>query len=116
MSVLYLEDQLKNPDDLAGDIGQSTISHQELKLATSLIDATTLKLDFSKYKDKYTERVQELLDAKLAGRKIEPHVAGRIEPAIDIVAALRKSLKKAGGAAKPRRSASRKHAPRRRAS
>jgi DNA end-binding protein Ku len=95
MSVLLLDNQVKQPSDFAGDLGETKITSQELKLASSLIDAsTTTKIDFSEYKDLYKERMQAVLDAKLAGKKIAAPPSLKIHRVVNLMDALRKSLKK----------------------
>ncbi|MFI6818459.1 Ku protein [Nonomuraea sp. NPDC050328] len=79
---------------------------QELKMAESLI--TTMEADFDprEYHDTYREALQEVIEAKVAGREVvaapETEEAG---PAVDLMAALRASVeaaKKERGASTPR--------------
>ena len=95
MSVLLLDNQVKKPSDF--DIAESKISPQELKLAGSLIDASTdTKIDFSEHKDLFQERMKKVLDAKLAGEELATPPSTRIRPVVNLMDALRKSLKKPG--------------------
>ncbi|MEV0587363.1 Ku protein [Nonomuraea sp. NPDC050310] len=79
---------------------------QELKMAESLI--TTMEADFDprEYHDTYREALQEVIEAKVAGREVvaapETEEAG---PAVDLMAALRASVeaaKKERGTSTPR--------------
>lgn len=66
---------------------------QELKMAESLIETMVADFDPSEYKDAYREALQEVIDAKVAGREVV-QVEGPAEagPAVDLMAALRASV------------------------
>ncbi len=94
MTVLYLENQIKKTTDFEDELGAANISAQELKLAGTLVDASTTKsADFSRYKDQYTERTKEIIEAKLAGKKLSPRPAERGGQIINLMDALRESVK-----------------------
>ena len=67
---------------------------RELDLAKRLIDTMTVPFDPSKFRDTYQERLQELIEAKVAGRQVarETVAAPRQAQVIDIFEALEKSL------------------------
>ncbi len=93
MSVLYYDEQVKDASGFEDELGDAKISAQELKLANTLVDASTAeKFDFSQYKDHYTERVTEFLEAKLSGKKLEAPRHERPREVINLMDALRKSL------------------------
>jgi DNA end-binding protein Ku len=97
MTVLLYADQVKKPSAFEDEISDEKISAQELKLASTLVDAsTTDQLDYSHYKDLYTERVSNLIEAKLAGRKLEAPHHERAPAVINLLEALRKSLDRTG--------------------
>ena len=101
MTVLYLDNQIKKASEFSREVGESKLSAQELKLAASLVDASTsTKIDFSHYKDEYTERVKKILDAKLKGKKVETPTVTKTGSVINLMDALRRSLKNAGGDSK----------------
>ena len=102
MAVLNYENQVKKASSFEDEVGEAKITAQELKLAGSLIDAsTTDEIDFSQYKDHYTERVKEVIESKLAGKKLEaPHATDKAPRVINLMDALRKSLKKSNSPAK----------------
>ncbi|GAB1821373.1 non-homologous end joining protein Ku [Herbidospora sp. RD11066] len=66
---------------------------QELKMAESLIETMVGDFDPGEYKDAYREALQEVIDAKVAGREVV-QVEGQPEagPAVDLMAALRASV------------------------
>lgn len=105
MTVLYYDTQVKKSTDFEDEIGQSKISPQELKLAETLVEASSAKkIAFSRYKDQYNERTREAIDAKLAGKKptrARPAKGPRI---INLMDALRESVSQKQGKQKPGRS------------
>ena len=72
----------------------------ELAMAGSLIDSMTASFDPSTYTDNYREALQEVIDAKVAGREVvaleEPESAPAA--AVDLMAALRASVERARAA------------------
>ncbi|WP_062356054.1 non-homologous end joining protein Ku [Herbidospora yilanensis] len=66
---------------------------QELKMAESLIETMVADFDPGEYKDAYREALQEVIDAKVAGREVVPVEApAEAGPAVDLMAALRASV------------------------
>jgi DNA end-binding protein Ku len=97
MTVLYFDNQIKQPSEFSAETGESKLSAQELKLAASLVDASTgMKIDFSHFRDEYKERVKKLLDVKLKGKKMKTPLVTKAGPVINLMDALRRSLKKTG--------------------
>ncbi|MEV7808242.1 Ku protein [Microbispora sp. NPDC088329] len=93
---------------------------QELKMAESLIETMVADFDPTEYKDAYREALQEVIEAKVAGKEVvAPEVPAEAGPAVDLMAALRASVEAAkrerqgaaeskspGGAAKAKTAAS----------
>jgi DNA end-binding protein Ku len=112
MTMLSYDDQIKKPTTFDDEVPERKVSAKELKLAESLVAASTSEeLDYAQFHDTYTSHVKELIEAKAAGKKIliprqreEPHI-------INLTDALRRSLHEAkkgsatrksrGGHAKP---------------
>jgi len=96
MSMLSYADQVKKPAAFEDDLPRRDVPAQELKLARTLIEAsTTQDFDFERYKDAYTTQLVKLLEAKAKGKKI---VAARSQEApavINLMDALRQSLHQA---------------------
>ncbi|MEU1391370.1 MULTISPECIES: Ku protein [unclassified Nonomuraea] len=110
LETMLWPDEIRAPDFefLEEDIEVRT---QELKMAESLI--TTMESDFdpSEYHDTYREALQQVIEAKVAGKEVvaapEEEEAG---PAVDLMAALRASVEAAkrertGEPAKPKKAA-----------
>ncbi|MER6574759.1 Ku protein [Nonomuraea sp. NPDC001023] len=110
LETMLWPDEIRAPDFefLEEDI---EVRAQELKMAESLI--TTMESDFdpSEYHDTYREALQQVIEAKVAGKEVvaapEEEEAG---PAVDLMAALRASVEAAkrertGEPAKPKKAA-----------
>jgi DNA end-binding protein Ku len=115
MSMLNYDSQVRKPDAVRDEIHAPEISSQELKLAEMLIDASTSEeIDLSKYKDLYTERLTELINAKVEGKDVVAPPADEEAPVINLMDALKQSLKQ-GKAAAAKRPAKKLAASRRQA-
>ncbi|MEV8630231.1 Ku protein [Streptosporangium sp. NPDC051023] len=92
------------PADFAFLEEEAEVRPQELRMAESLIESMVADFDPSRYRDAYREALQEVIEAKVAGREVvstgPPPEQG---PTADLMAALRASVE----AAKRERPASR---------
>ncbi len=92
MSMLSFESQVVKPENFEGEVPPQEATGPEMDLVKTLIKASTApKFDFSKYKDTYTEKLSQLIEAKVQGKEI---VAPPQEEAqvINLMDALKKSL------------------------
>jgi DNA end-binding protein Ku len=105
MSMLAYDNQITKPAAFEDEITQPKLEEEELKLAKTLIDASTPKqFDFAKYKDSYTEKLTQLIEKKVAGEEIVAPPVHEQAQIINLMDALRQSVAKvqgAEGAAKP---------------
>jgi DNA end-binding protein Ku len=95
LETMLWPDEIRTPDFgfLEEDI---EVRAQELKMAESLI--TTMESDFdpSEYHDTYREALQQVIEAKVAGKEvIAPAEEEEARPAVDLMAALRASVEAA---------------------
>jgi DNA end-binding protein Ku len=74
-----------------------SVRPQELSMATSLIDSMTADFEPDEYTDDYREALQEVIDAKIAGREVIQQAAEEQAPSgtVDLMAALRASVDQA---------------------
>ena len=111
LETMLWPDEIRAPDFafLEEDI---EVRAQELKMAESLI--TTMEADFDpgEYHDTYREALQQVIEAKVAGKEVIPaQEEEEARPAVDLMAALRASVEAAkreregGQAAKPKKAA-----------
>jgi DNA end-binding protein Ku len=109
MTMLHYDSQIRGPEVVRDEVPQEKANAQELKLARQLIEAsTTKKFDFAAYEDRYNDRLKEMIDAKIAGKEvIAPPQTDEEVPVINLMDALRKSVRQTGqnGKAKTARKA-----------
>src|SRR5262249_21390150 len=73
------------------------VAAEELKLARTLIDAsTTAAFDLARYPDAYTDQLRRLIEAKAAGRQIVASPAPAIPQVINLMEALQQSVARLG--------------------
>ncbi|HET8548546.1 MAG TPA: hypothetical protein VFL57_11100, partial [Bryobacteraceae bacterium] len=71
----------------------STVAPRELELARMLIEKLAAPFDPTKFRDKYRERIEEMIVAKIEGRQVARTEQTPTEPPVtDIMAALERSL------------------------
>jgi DNA end-binding protein Ku len=76
------------------------INAEMLAIARAIIEQRTGKFDPSKFRDRYQEALQELIEAKMKGVAIKPRAVTTPAPVIDLMAALKRSLAQEVPAAK----------------
>ena len=110
------------PDELhaanRGQKPQEKFSAKELDLAGSLVAQLSAPFKPEQFHDTYRENVERLIEQKSKGQKVTPVKQPRKAPVVDLMEALKRSLKssQAGTAEKPApRSRSKKSATRHRA-
>jgi DNA end-binding protein Ku len=65
LETLFFADEIRDPHDEIGNLpGRVELSPQELRMAGQLIDAMTGPWDLSQYRDTYTDRLNDLIEAK----------------------------------------------------
>lgn len=96
MIMLHYQSQIRSPDTVRDEIPRLKANAQELKLAQQLIESSTAKkFDFSQYEDRYTDRLKQLIEAKIEGKQIiQPPQTEEEVPIINLMDALRKSVQK----------------------
>ena len=112
MSILSYDHQVTKPSAFEEDAPKVEIATEETKLAKALIDAATpKKFDFSKYKDIYTEKLTQLIEAKVAGKEIVATPAQEHAHVINLMDALKQSVEKLQGPAAKAEKPAKKMAP-----
>jgi DNA end-binding protein Ku len=113
LEVLSYENQVTKPSAFHEEAPKTEIAPEELKLAKTLISASTAKkFDLGAYKDLYTEKLTQLVEAKIAGKEIVAPPAHEGPQVINLMEALKQSVaqvaptkKEAAGAKPPRKMA-----------
>lgn len=107
VSFLSYADQIKSPAAFLDELPETEVPAKEFELARGLVEASTTKhFDLSTYKDQYSGKVLKLIEKKAADRGIKQSPAAEGAPAIiNLMDALRQSLKQVQRPAKRARSA-----------
>lgn len=95
MDVLQYDTQVKKPEGFTDELVETDSTAEEAKLTKALIGAMSSEaFDPSQYKDEYTEKLTQLIDAKVEGRELVS-VASSPEPqVINLMEALKLSVKR----------------------
>lgn len=90
VSKLHFVDEIQeNPVEKP----KETIKKEELELAKKLIVNMTKEFDISAYKNEYKERVQKAIQDKIAGQKIQVAKSPKPKTVINLMDALKQSIK-----------------------
>ena len=96
LSQLCYAHQVTKPDALAVDITPAEAGLEEMRLLPTLMaKRTPKKFDLARYQDRYTCKLTQLIEAKVAGQEIVAATASQPLHVINLVEALRKSLAEA---------------------
>jgi DNA end-binding protein Ku len=96
LETMLWPDEIRTPD--FGFLDEDVeVRSQELAMAGSLIDTLTGEFDPTQYKDDYREALQEVIEAKAAGREVvsTPDAQPTSGTVVDLMAALRASVEAA---------------------
>ena len=113
LHTLFYQDELHKANKK--DAPKAKFSAKELEMAKSLVSHLTAPFKPSEFSDTYRENVERLIEEKKKGQKITAVKQPRKAPVIDLMEALKQSLKSAASAEKPARSAGKKTAKKHRA-
>jgi DNA end-binding protein Ku len=93
MTSLKYAGQIKQSELFTDDIVDTDVSKDEYKLAERLIeDSIDTEFDLASYPDKYTDRLSQLIEAKVEGKEIVAAPATDAPPVINLMDALRASV------------------------
>jgi DNA end-binding protein Ku len=93
LEMLHFQKQLRSQESMAGEGPLPEVKKEELRLASKLIEASTSeKFDLGRYEDTYTQKLTEVIEAKVAGKEIVRPPQEDETPVINLMDALRKSV------------------------
>jgi len=96
MSILSYGAELKKLDEFKDEAPKLDVSPDELKLAKTLMDTLAVKdLDLNQYKDDYSEKLTQLIQAKIHGEQVVEQPAEEAPQVINLMEALQRSLAEA---------------------
>lgn len=89
--TMFYVNEIRQEEEFRTDT--SVVVAKELEMALMLVNSMTAAFEPEKFKDKYRERLEKLINEKLAGRKVStPKAPGKSAEVVDILSALQKSL------------------------
>jgi DNA end-binding protein Ku len=90
LDTMHFADEIRDADKVVPD---TAVGKRELDMAVMLINAMSSKFDASKYKDTYRQAVLEMIDQKVAGKKVV-HQEAKAQPTeiLDLMAYLKRSI------------------------
>ena len=95
-SMLSYSSEVKGFDEFEKEVVHMEVDPKELQLAKTLTDSLVVRdFDLSVYKDDYTEKLTQLIEAKVAGKQIVEPPAEEPAQVINLMEALQKSLAQA---------------------
>jgi DNA end-binding protein Ku len=100
MALLNYENEMRTPDDVMGKLPTYHKTDKTIRLVEQLIETWGKeKFDFSEYTDVYETKVRELIDAKVEGHEIVAPEEEDEPEVVNLMDAIRKSLKSNGSKA-----------------
>jgi len=119
MAMLNYDAEIRKPSEIKSEFTRPRIAASKLRLAEDLVGKwQTGKFDFSKYKDRYRQKVKEAIAAKKKGIEITPPEEEQHGDVINLMEALKQSVAdvaKKGRRGRPTTGARHKSARRKRA-
>jgi DNA end-binding protein Ku len=88
--TMYYADEIRHVEEFRTDT--SLVKEKELAMAKMLISSLEAEFEPQKYRDTYRDNLQQMIEAKIEGRKVVATPAAHVAPVIDIMEALKKSL------------------------
>jgi DNA end-binding protein Ku len=102
MFELDYDCQVKKHTEFADLVPKVAVDPEELDMTKSLIETKTAqKFDIAAYKDRNTEQLKELVEAKVAGKEIVAQPAQEHAQVLSLMEALKASMAQVQGGAKP---------------
>jgi DNA end-binding protein Ku len=111
MTTMKTGREVRSAEAYLEGIGDSRLDPELLRMAKELIQARRQPLKPAEFVDNYEEALRELVQSKMKGEKPVYAPVQAPAPVIDLMAALKQSLEKDGGARKPAARGKRQKAP-----
>jgi DNA end-binding protein Ku len=95
LETMYFADEVRDPTDEIDQLPANTqVAGKDLDMAVSLVESLTTDWNPKNYRDTYTERVEQLIDAKKKNREVVPteDTGEQSEKVTDLLSALEASV------------------------
>jgi len=88
--TMYFQDEIRQVEEFRTDT--SLVKDKELAMAKMLISSLEADFEPQKYHDEYRLNLQQMIEAKIEGKKVVAAPTEHVAPVIDIMEALKRSL------------------------
>jgi DNA end-binding protein Ku len=88
--TMYFQDEIRQVEEFRTDT--SLVKEKELAMAKMLISSLEADFEPQKYHDEYRLNLQQMIEAKIEGKKVVAAPTEHVAPVIDIMEALKRSL------------------------
>src|SRR5262249_6820560 len=88
--TMYYQDEIRQVEEFRTDT--SLVKDKELEMAKMLIASLEADFEPQKYHDSYRDNLQQMIEAKIEGKKVVAAPSEHVAPVIDIMEALKRSL------------------------
>jgi DNA end-binding protein Ku len=88
--TMYYQDEIRQVEEFRTDT--SLVKEKELEMAKMLISSLEGDFEPAKYHDTYRDNLQQMIEAKIEGKKVVETPEAKVAPVIDIMEALKRSL------------------------
>ena len=96
MSVLSYSAKIKSASSFQDELVETEITNDELKLTQTLIDASMIdEFDLGTYKDEYTTKLSQLIEAKVQGQELVAAPDPEEPKIVNLMEALKESVARA---------------------
>jgi DNA end-binding protein Ku len=92
LEVLHYRHQVTQPSALADEAPMMEVTPEELQMARTLVNASMADFNLEKYPDLYTRKLEQLIEAKVAGQELVTPPATPGPQVINLMEALRQSV------------------------
>ncbi len=92
LEVLHYRHQVTPSSALSDEAPKTEVSAEELHMARTLVQASTADFNLEKYPDLYTRKLEQLIEAKVAGQELVTPPATEGPQVINLMEALRQSV------------------------
>lgn len=95
LETIFFPDEIRPVSEVPALPQNSETDPKQMDIAQRLIDSLTAEFDPAKYTDDYREALRSLIDARIEGRQVVTQPQAKESNVIDLMEALKASLKKA---------------------
>ena len=93
METMYFPDEIRPPEILTAQIKEPELHPNEISMANSLIENLSSHFQPEKYTNEYRAQLMEIIQSKIAGEEVAIPTAPETAKVVDLMEALRASLK-----------------------